>query len=209
MARTKSTLTGPSKALWPGMCHLLGGLARLGSTGSFQRSPEPQLLLWPKAASAAVNALRRNRTSGTPKGVPTMWATRGVRESPAHRQSTFLVLEVFAAGTKPRALNSLQCPDDGNARRQKMWKVWTQARKSSRVGGGRSRQRTRPPPCHSFFLSATTTSSQSERTNFWQWPLQQHTVRMSIGRSFRWCGAFKDHFPPVAALAPTKKFRAA
>ena len=45
-----------------------------------------------------------------------MWATRGVRESPAHRQSTFLVLEVFAAGTKPRALNSLHCPDDGNAR---------------------------------------------------------------------------------------------
>ena len=64
------------------------------STGSFQRSPEPQLLLWPKAASAAVNALRRNRTSGTPKGVPTMWATRGVRGSPAHRQSAFLVLEV-------------------------------------------------------------------------------------------------------------------
>ena len=87
MARTKSTLTGPSKALWPGMCHQFGGLARLGSTGSFQRSPEPQLLLWPKAASAAVNALRRNRTSGTPKGVPTMWATRGVRGPPAHRGS--------------------------------------------------------------------------------------------------------------------------
>ena len=162
MARTKSTLTGPSKALWPGMCHLFGGLARLGSTGSFQRSPGPQLLLWPKAASAAAYALRRNRTSGTPKGVPTMWATRGVRESPAHRQSTFLVLEVFAAGTKPRALNSLQCPDDGNARRQKMWKVWIQSKQSSRVGGGRSRQRTRPPPCHSFFWSATANSSQSE-----------------------------------------------
>ena len=162
LARTNSTLTGPSKALWPGMCHLFGGLARLGSTGSFQRSPEPQLLLWPKAASAAAYALRRNRTSGTPKGVPTMWATRGVRDSPAHRQSTFLVLEVFAAGTKPRALNSLQCPDDGNARRQKMWKVWTQSRQSSRVGGGRSRQRTRPPPCHSFFWSATANSSQSE-----------------------------------------------
>ena len=69
------------KALWPGMCHLFGSLARLGSTGSFQRPPEPQLLLWPKAASAAVNALRGNRTSGTPKGVPTMWATRGVRGS--------------------------------------------------------------------------------------------------------------------------------
>ena len=67
-----------------------------------------------------------------------MWATRGVRDSPAHRQSTFLVLEVFAAGTKPRALNSLQCPDDGNARRQKMWKVWVQSRQSSRVGGDRA-----------------------------------------------------------------------
>ena len=144
------------------MCHLLGGLARLGSTGSFQRSPEPQLLLWPKAASAAVNALRRNRTSGTPKGVPTMWATRGVRESPAHRQSTFLVLEVFAAGTKPRALNSLQCPDDGNARRQKMWKMLRQPRQSRRVGGGRSRQRTRPPPRHSFFSFCSNSQSQSE-----------------------------------------------
>ena len=136
LARTNSTFPWASKALWPGMCHLFGGLARLGSTGSFQRSPEPQLLLWPKAASAAVNALRRNRTSGTPKGVPTMWATSGVRESPAHRQSTFLVLEVFAAGTKPRALNSLQCPDDGNARRQK---IWANSRKSSscgRVWGG-------------------------------------------------------------------------
>ena len=162
MARTKSTLTGPSKALWPGMCHQFGGLARLGSTGSFQRSPEPQLLLWPKAASAAVNALRRNRTSGTPKGVPTMWATRGVRGSPAHRQSAFLVLEVFAAGTKPRALNSLQCPDDGNARRQKMWKVWRQSRQSSRVGGGRSRQRTRPPPRHSFFSFCSNSQSQSK-----------------------------------------------
>ena len=162
MARTNSTFLRPSKALWPGMCHLFGGLARLGSTGSFQRSPEPQLLLWPKAASAAVNALRRNRTSGTPKGVPTMWATRGVRESPAHRQSTFLVLEVFAAGTKPRALNRLQCPDDGNARRQKMWKGWRQSRQSSRVGGGRSRQRTRPPPRHSFFSFCSNSQSQSE-----------------------------------------------
>ena len=131
MARTKSTLTGPSKALWPGMCHLFGGLARLGSTGSFQRSPEPQLLLWPKAASAAVNALRRNRTSGTPKGVPTMWATRGVRESPAHRQSAFLLLEVLRPGQNHRALNSLQCPDDGNARRQKIWTNSTQSRSSS------------------------------------------------------------------------------
>ena len=105
LAITNSTLTGPPKALWPGMCHLSGGLARLGSTGSFQRSPEPQLLaLWPKAASAAVNALRRNRTSGTPKGVPTMWATRGVRESPAHRQSAFLLLEVLRPGQNHRAL---------------------------------------------------------------------------------------------------------
>ena len=138
-----------------------------------------------------------------------MWATRGVRDSPAHRQPTFLVLEVLLTGQNHRALNRLQCPDDGNARRQKILKRSIRSRQSSRVGGGRSRQRTRPPPCHSFFSSATTTSSQSERTNFWQWPLQQHTVRMSIGRSFRWCGAFKDHFPHVAALAPTKKFRAA
>ena len=164
LAKTKSTFPWPPKALWPGMCHQFGGLARLGSTGSFQRSPEPQLLLWPKAASAAVNALRRNRTSGTPKGVPTMWATRGVRDSPAHRQSTFLVLEVFAAGTKPRALNSLQCPDDGNARRQKIWEKSGQSSSCGRVGGGRNKQRTRPPSCHSFFWSGATNSGQSEFT---------------------------------------------
>ena len=144
------------------MCHLLGGLARLGSTGSFQCSPEPQLLLWPKAASAAVNALRRNRTSKTPKGVPTMWATRGVRDSPAHRQSTFLVLEVLLTGQNHRALNRLQCPDDGNARRQKMWKGRKHSRQSSRVGGGRSRQRIRPPPRHSFFSFCSNSQSQSE-----------------------------------------------
>ena len=133
LAQTNSTFLWQPKALWPGMCHQFGGLARLGSTGSFQRSPEPQLLLWPKAAFAAVNALRRNRTSGTPKGVPTMWATRGVRDSPAHRQSTFLVLEVFAAGTKPRALNSLQCPDDGNARRQRIRTRFRHPRSCGRV----------------------------------------------------------------------------
>ena len=151
-AQTNSTFPWPSKALWPGMCHLFGGLARLGSTGSFQRSPEPQLLLWPKAASAAVNALRRNRTSGTPKGVPTMWATRGVRESPAHRQSTFLVLEVFAAGTKPRALNSLQCPDDGNARRQKIRKNSRKFRSCGRVCGGAEQTENSSSSTQFFFL---------------------------------------------------------
>ena len=147
----------------------------MGSTGSFQRSPEPQLLLWPKAASAAVNALRRNRTSGTPKGVPTMWATRGVRDSPAHRQSTFLVLEVFAAGTKPRALNSLQCPDDGNARRQKMWKVWVQSRQSSscgRVWGG-AEQTENSSSSMPFFLLVCHSKQQSVGMNeIWQWSLK-------------------------------------
>ena len=172
MARTKSTLTGPSKALWPGMCHQFGGLARLGSTGSFQRSPEPQLLLWPKAASAAVNALRRNRTSGTPKGVPTMWATRGVRESPAHRQSTFLVLEVFAAGTKPRALNSLQCPDDGNARRQKILKNSRKSRSCGRVWGG-AEQTENSSSSMPFFLLVCHSKQQSVGMNeIWQWSLK-------------------------------------
>ena len=65
-----------------------------------------------------------------------MWATRGVREPPAHRQSAFLLIEVLRPGQNHRALNSLQCPDDGNARRQKMWEMWIQPRQSSRVGGG-------------------------------------------------------------------------
>ena len=172
MARTKSTLTGPSKALWPGMCHLLGGLARLGSTGSFQRSPEPQLLLWPKAASAAVNALRRNRTSGTPKGVPTMWATRGVRDSPAHRQSTFLVLEVLLTGPNHRALNRLQCPDDGNARRQKIRANSRKSRSCGRVWGG-AEQTKNSSSSMPFFLLVCHSKQQSVGMNeIWQWSLK-------------------------------------
>ena len=144
----------------------------MGSTGSFQRSPEPQLLLWPKAASAAVNALRRNRTSGTPKGVPTMWATRGVRESPAHRQSTFLVLEVFAAGTKPRALNSLQCPDDGNARRQKIRANSRQSSSCGRVWGG-AEQTENSSSSMPFFQLLCHSKQQSVGMNeIWQWSLK-------------------------------------
>ena len=171
-ARTKSTLTGPSKALWPGMCHLFGGLARLGSTGSFQRSPEPQLLLWPKAASAAVNALRRNRTSGTPKGVPTMWATRGVRGSPAHRQSAFLPLEVLRPGQNHRALNSLQCPDGGNARRQRMWKGWEHSRQSSRVGGGQSQAENSSSSMPFFFFILQQQIESVGMNEIGKWSLQ-------------------------------------
>ena len=172
LARTNSTFPWPPKALWPGMCHLFGGLARLGSTGSFQRSPEPQLLLWPKAASAAVNALRRNRTSGTPKGVPTMWATRGVRDSPAHRQSTFLVLEVLLTGQNHRALNRLQCPDDGNARRQKMRENSRQSSSCGRVWGGAG-QTENSSSSMPFFLLLCHSKQQSVGMNeVWQWSLQ-------------------------------------
>ena len=157
------------------MYHLFGGLARLGSTGSFQRSPEPQLLLWPKAASAAVNALRRNRTSGTPKGVPTMWATRGVRGSPACTpagQSAFLLLEVLRPGQNHRALDSLQCPDDGNARRQKIRKNFRKFRSCGRVCGG-AEQTENSSSSMPFFLLVCHSKQQSVGMNeIWQWSLK-------------------------------------
>ena len=62
-----------------------------------------------------------------------MWATRGVRGSPAHRQSAFLLLEVLRPGQNHRALNSLQCPDDGNARRQKMYLCFGETARASAV----------------------------------------------------------------------------
>ena len=155
------------------MCHLFGGLARLGSTGSFQRSPEPQLLLWPKAASAAVNALRRNRSNlrdseRSPHHVGNTWCA-GETRTPAVR---FLGPSSFAARQNHRALNRLQCPDDGNARRQKIWKNSRQSSICGRVCGG-AEQTENSSSSMPFFLLVCHSKQQSVGMNeIWHWSLK-------------------------------------